>query len=61
MVLGDLQLPPTARLRFHRFEAPTTNLELVTLATVPKGTAGALLNVRFDANGVRQPGSQSAS
>ena len=53
MVLGDLQLPPSARLRFHRFEADTQNLELVTLATIPKGTAGALLNVRFDADGVR--------
>ena len=41
-----------ARLKLHRFEAPTVGGELVTLANISKGTAGALLNVRFDAAGL---------
>eukprot|EP00935_MAST-01C_sp_MAST-1C-sp1_P001287 g1287.t1 len=50
VVLGDLQLPASARLRLHRFENQTEHLDLVTIADVPSGTAGALLNVRFDAS-----------
>jgi hypothetical protein len=51
VVLGDLILPTAARLRLHRFENLTQPAQLVTLADVPSGTAGALLGVRFDANG----------
>jgi hypothetical protein len=51
VILGDMQLPASARLRLHRFENATKNLDLVTIADVPSGTAGALLNVRFDAAG----------
>ena len=50
MVLGDLQLPTAARLRLHSFEARTDPNELVTLADVPKGTSGAVSNLRFDAS-----------
>eukprot|EP00041_Stephanoeca_diplocostata_P025931 m.691229 g.691229 ORF g.691229 m.691229 type:complete len:578 (-) comp22853_c0_seq5:924-2657(-) len=49
VVLGDLQLPPQARLKFHRFQNETKTLDIVTLADVPSGTAGVLVNVRFDA------------
>ena len=50
-LLGDLALPPAARLQLHRFDAPTAPNELVTLATVPRGVGGAVLNVKFDAAG----------
>lgn len=49
--LGDLTLPASARLKLYRFNKVTQPNELVTLATVPAGTAGALLNVKFDAQG----------
>ena len=51
VVLGDLQLPSAARLRLFRFNATTKPKQLVTLASVPKGYAGAVLNVKFDAQG----------
>jgi hypothetical protein len=51
VVLGDLQLPAAARLRLYRFNATTQPKQLVTLASVPKGMAGAVLNVKFDAAG----------
>lgn len=52
VLLGDLQLPPEARLALYRVH-PTKldNLELITLATVPRGFAGALLRVDLDAQG----------
>lgn len=52
VVLGDLELPASARLKIHRVD-PTVmaNLELVTLAEAPAGTSGALLRVNFDAFG----------
>lgn len=49
VVVGDLELPPQAKIRVHRFTQPTTETELVTLMSVPPGTAGAVLSVRFDA------------
>ena len=51
MVLGDLQLPSAARLRLYRFNATTKPKQLVTLASVPKGYAGAVLTVKLDAQG----------
>jgi len=51
VVIGDLQLPAAAKLKLHRVSKSTTPNELVALATVPKGTAGAVLNVKFDAAG----------
>ena len=48
--LGDLELPAAARLRLHRL--PPTKLEklqLVDLASSPKGTSGALVRVQLDA------------
>jgi hypothetical protein len=51
VVLGDLALPPAARLRLHRFDAPTLPNELVTLASVPRGVGGAVLATKFDAAG----------
>ena len=50
VVLGDMVLPAEARLRIHRFRKLTQPHELVTLAGIPTGTSGALLNVRFDAS-----------
>lgn len=52
VVLGDLLLPAAARLRLFRFNATTKPKQLVTLAAVPKGFAGAVLNVKFDAAGI---------
>eukprot|EP00937_MAST-01D_sp_MAST-1D-sp2_P006755 g6755.t1 len=49
--LGDLQLPDAARLKLHRFNARTAPQQLVTIADVPRGTAGAVVNVKFDAAG----------
>ena len=51
VVLGDLLLPAAARLRLFRFNATTTPKQLITLAAVPRGYAGAVLNVKFDAAG----------
>ena len=51
VVLGDLLLPAAARLRLFRFNGTTKPKQLVTLAAVPKGFAGAVLNVKFDASG----------
>ena len=48
--LGDLTLPAAARLRLHRFQNTTVNNQLVTLADVADGTAGALFMTRFDAS-----------
>lgn len=48
VVLGDMVLLAEARVRIHRFRNLTQPHELVTLADVPAGTSGALLNVRFD-------------
>jgi hypothetical protein len=53
VVLGDLLLPAAARLRLHRFENLTQLQQLVTIANIEGGTAGALLGVRFDANGTK--------
>ena len=48
--LGDLELPVAARLRLYRLP-PTTveKLQLVDLASSPKGTSGALVRVHLDA------------
>ncbi|CAE7886984.1 unnamed protein product [Symbiodinium necroappetens] len=48
--LGDLELPAAARLRLHRL-SPTKleKLQLVDLASSPKGTSGALVRVQLDA------------
>eukprot|EP00040_Diaphanoeca_grandis_P021192 m.112903 g.112903 ORF g.112903 m.112903 type:complete len:595 (+) comp28226_c0_seq2:35-1819(+) len=52
VVLGDLTLPPTARLKIYRVD-PTEleNFQLVTLANVSSAKSGALLRVNFDAIG----------
>jgi len=49
--LGDLTLPATARLKQHRFDRRIEPFEIVTLANIPHGTAGAVLNVKFDGSG----------
>lgn len=51
IALGDVTLPPTARLKLHRVNTSTTNLQLVPLVDIPAGTAGAVLNLKFDAAG----------
>jgi hypothetical protein len=51
VVLGDLILPPAARLRLYRYNATTKPKQLVTLASVPRGYSGAVLSVKFDAEG----------
>ena len=50
IVVGDVELPPTARLKLHRLNASTVQFELVTLVNISKGTSGALLNLKFDAS-----------
>eukprot|EP01049_Picozoa_sp_SAG25_P005170 SAG25_NODE_344_length_9418_cov_328.220815_10_plen_607_part_01 len=47
--IGDVTLPAAARLKVHRINQSTSPLELVTLVSIPRGTAGALLNVKADA------------
>jgi hypothetical protein len=49
VVIGDLELPPQAKLKVHRFNSLTTEGELITLMNVSAGTSGAVLSVRFDA------------
>lgn len=49
IALGDVDLPPTARLKLHRLNTSTVPLQLVTLVDIPAGTAGAVLNMKFDA------------
>ena len=56
VVLGDLILPTAARLRLHRFENMTQTNELVTLADIGKGTAGAVLQLMFDASNPKSYG-----
>ena len=51
IALGDVTLPPTARLKLHRLNTSTTPLQLVTLVDIPSGTAGAVVNLKFDAAG----------
>ena len=51
IAVGDVTLPPTARLKLHRLNTTTENLQLVTLVDIPAGTAGAVLNLKFDAAG----------
>ena len=52
VVLGDLILPSTAALNIYRTgPTPVQNLELLTLANVTSGSAGALVRVHFDASG----------
>jgi len=54
--LGDLTLPAAARLRLHRFQNSTVNNQLVTLANIASGTAGALFMTRFDASNPKSYG-----
>ena len=54
--LGDMTLPAAARLRLHRFQNTTVNNQLVTLADVADGTAGALFMTRFDASNPKSYG-----
>jgi hypothetical protein len=52
VVLGDLELPASARLVVDRLPPqPFSQLQLMTLATAPAGTAGALARVQLDAQG----------
>lgn len=54
--LGDLTLPAAARLRLHRFQNCTVNNQLVTLANIASGTAGALFMTRFDGSNPKSYG-----
>ena len=47
--LGDLELPPTARLKVLQHNFTTQPLDLVTLADVPSSSSGAVLSVKVDA------------
>ena len=50
VILGDLELPAEARLRLYRTApTPVADKQLVTIANVSSGTAGALLRVHLDA------------
>lgn len=50
IILGELQLPPTARLKIHRVSNRSlAHLEMLTIATSPTGTSGAILGTKFDA------------
>ena len=51
VTLGELELPPSARLKIHRVNTTLSNGELITLAEAPAGTSGALVGTKFDANG----------
>ena len=51
VVLGELELPPSARLKVHRVNANLSQGELITLADAPAGISGALVGMKFDANG----------
>jgi len=48
VIMGDFILPNSAALKLYRFDALTQPLELVTLANISKGTAGAILGMKFD-------------
>jgi len=52
VIVGDLTLPPSARLKIYRV-TPTelADFQLVTLANVTNEKSGALLRVNFDATG----------
>ena len=41
IMLGELELPPSARLKVSRVNASLHNGQLVTLASAPAGTDGA--------------------
>ena len=51
IMLGELELPPSARLKVSRVNASLHNGQLVTLASAPVGTDGALVGTKFDAVG----------
>lgn len=44
ITLGDVELPPSARLRVHHTNLSTAPLELVTLADIPQNMVSELLN-----------------
>eukprot|EP01046_Picozoa_sp_COSAG06_P051782 COSAG06_NODE_8534_length_2137_cov_1.766438_2_plen_269_part_01 len=49
IILGELQLPPTARLKIHRVSNRSlAHLEMLTIADAPAGTSGAILGTKFD-------------
>jgi hypothetical protein len=43
VTLGELELPPSARLKVHRVNTNLSSGQLVTLAEAPAGTSGALV------------------
>ena len=45
VTLGELELPPSARLKVHRVNTNLSSGELVTLAQAPSGTSGALVGM----------------
>jgi hypothetical protein len=51
VTLGELELPPSARLRVHRVNTSLSNGELVTLAKAGPLTSGAIVGTKFDAVG----------
>lgn len=44
-MLGELELPPSARLKMYRVNTTLSAGELVTLAEAPAGTSGALVGM----------------
>lgn len=51
VVMGDIQLPPTALLKTYRFTSNVKKYELVDLVDVPSTKSGAVLGMKFDATG----------
>jgi hypothetical protein len=50
IILGELELPPAARLKIHRVSNRSlAHLEMLTIASAPTGTSGAILGTKFDA------------
>jgi len=44
-MLGELELPPDARLKVYKTSQMTKPYDLITLVDIPKGTAGTLFAV----------------
>ena len=50
IILGELELPPAARLKIHRVSNRSlAHLEMLTIASAPAGMSGAILGTKFDA------------
>jgi hypothetical protein len=49
IILGELQLPDTARLKVYRVANQSlAHLEMLTIAAAASGSSGAILGTKFD-------------